>query len=115
MRGDDAVGRAVFEVGTCPVERAIATIGGKWKVSILWHLLEGTARFAELRDLLPGVSHKVLAGQLRELERDGLVARAIHPEVPPRVEYSLTPRGRTVSPVLDTLCDWGESLDEPAG
>ena len=93
----------------CPVETAIDRIGGKWKVLILWHLQErGTMRFAELRRAIGDVSQKVLSQQLRELERHGLVDRRVFPEVPPRVEYSLTPLGQTVRGPLAALCEWGE-------
>lgn len=95
----------------CPVETAMAVIGGKWKVLILWHLQErGTLRFAELRRAVEGVTQKVLSQQLRELECDGMIARRVYAEVPPRVEYSLTPLGRTLREPLAALCQWGEAL-----
>jgi len=91
----------------CPVESALDVIGGKWKVVILFRLFEGTKRFNELRRLLPNVTQRMLTNQLRELERDGLVNRTIYPQVPPKVEYSLTERGRTLKPVLAALRKWG--------
>jgi DNA-binding HxlR family transcriptional regulator len=92
----------------CPVEAALAVIGGKWKVVILYHLThEGVHRFAELRRKIPGVSERMLTQQLRELEADGVVHREVYPEVPPRVEYSLTDYGRTLRPVTDVMCEWG--------
>jgi DNA-binding HxlR family transcriptional regulator len=95
----------------CPVETAVAVIGGKWKVLILWHLQErGTLRFAELQRSVDGVTHKVLSQQLRELERDGMVARRVYAEVPPRVEYSLTALGETLRGPLAVFCEWGERL-----
>jgi DNA-binding HxlR family transcriptional regulator len=91
----------------CPVEATLDMIGGKWKGVILFRLMEGTKRFGELRKLLPKVTQRTLTQQLRELEADGLVARKIFAEVPPKVEYSLTDLGRTLKPVLVHLKDWG--------
>ncbi len=95
----------------CPVERAIDIIGGRWKAVILFCLMEKTCRFGELRRLITGVTQQMLTQQLRELETDGIVHREVYRQVPPRVEYSLTERGRTLSPILTALCDWGASLD----
>jgi DNA-binding HxlR family transcriptional regulator len=81
-------------------------IGGKWKVPILYHLQEGPRRFSELRRLLHPVTPRMLAQQLRELERDGMVRRKIFAQVPPRVEYSLTPAGKSVQPVIAAMCQW---------
>jgi DNA-binding HxlR family transcriptional regulator len=91
----------------CPVEAALDVIGGKWKIVILCWLRQGTHRFGELRRQIPGVSERMLTQQLRELERDGVVRREVYPEVPPRVEYSLTPFGETLRPVMDLLNKWG--------
>jgi len=93
----------------CGVEVTLEIIGGKWKGVILWHLTHKTLRFSQLRRRLPGVTQKMLTQQLRELERDGLVEREVFAEVPPRVEYSLTERGRTLSPLLTLMCEWGKS------
>lgn len=84
-------------------------IGGKWKVLILWALNEQTCRFGELRRSIPGVTEKVLAAQLRELEADGIVRREAHPEIPPRVEYSLTPLGISLNDALASLGAWGRA------
>ena len=92
----------------CPVEAALDIIGGKWKSIILFRLLEETRRFNELRRLLPSVTQRTLTNQLRELERDGLVHRTVHAEVPPRVEYRLTPLGMSLAPVLQALRQWAE-------
>ena len=91
----------------CPVQAAFNALKGKWKVNIIWHLSFGPKRFAQLRRLLRGVSEKVLADQLRQLEACGVVSRAVTPSKVPRVDYSLTPSGRDLMPPLQTLCSWG--------
>ncbi|WP_088310349.1 winged helix-turn-helix transcriptional regulator [Novosphingobium sp. B 225] len=98
---------AADRVIECPMEATLDLIGGKWKGVILFRLLEGTKRFGELRRLLCKITQRSLTQQLRELEADGLVARRVYAEVPPRVEYSLTPRGVTLAPVLQALMQWG--------
>lgn len=95
-----------------PVENALRVIGGKWKPLIVWHLMEGTLRFSELRRRIPGITQKMLTQQLRELEADQLVDRKVYAEVPPKVEYSLTDFGWTLEPVLDLLCAWGQTYEE---
>jgi DNA-binding HxlR family transcriptional regulator len=93
----------------CPAEAAIGVLGGRWKARVVWLLLErGTRRFGELHRGLPGVTQKVLTQQLRELEADGVVSRKVYAEVPPKVEYSLTGRGRSLKPVIDAMCKWGK-------
>ncbi len=102
-------------IGKCPIEGAMAVIGGKWKLVILWHLIEGTRRYGEIRRAIPEVSEKMLIQQLRELEGDGLIARKVYPEVPPKVEYSFTVYGETLKPVLRALVSWGTNeFREPA-
>lgn len=91
----------------CGLEAALKVVGGKWKVLILWHL-ENPARFGELKRLVNGISEKVLIQQLRELEADGIVNRKDFQEVPPRVEYSLTPFGKSLTIALSPLCNWGK-------
>lgn len=93
----------------CSVERALNLIDGKWKIVILYKLLSGTLRFNELRRLIPGVTQRMLTHQLRELEADGLITRMVYAQVPPRVEYSLSPRGRSLEPVLMALKHWGDT------
>ena len=93
----------------CPVEATLSVIGGKWKVVIRFHLTHsGTHRFAELRRKIPGVSERMLTQQLRELERDGVVHREVYPEVPPKVEYSLTKYGESLGQITKIMCDWGK-------
>lgn len=93
----------------CPVEVTLDVIGGKWKCVILWWLRDRPRRFGELKQLLPGITQKVLATQLRELEADGLVHREVYREKPPRVEYSLTSYGATLEPITDLMCEWGKN------
>lgn len=99
-----------FDCGPgCPVEAALGLIGGKWKGVALYHLLGGTLRFNELRRRLPKVTQRMLTKQLRELEADGLLLRQVYAEVPPRVEYRLSPRGRSLEPVILALKAWGDA------
>jgi DNA-binding HxlR family transcriptional regulator len=92
----------------CPVEAALDLIGGKWKSVILFRLMEGTQRFNQLQRLIPTITRRMLTLQLRELEEDQLILRTVYPEVPPRVEYSLTELGMTLKPLLIGLRQWGE-------
>ena len=91
----------------CPVEATMQLIGGKYKAVILWHLMNQTLRYSEIHKRIPSATDKMLAQQLRELERDGLINRTVYPVVPPKTEYSLTDFGRTLAPILDAMCDWG--------
>ncbi|WP_112661839.1 winged helix-turn-helix transcriptional regulator [Microvirga flavescens] len=94
---------------TCSVEATLNLIDGKWKIVILYKLLKGgTLRFNELRRLMPAVTQRMLTNQLRELEADGLLTRKVYPEVPPRVEYSLSVRGRSLEQVIMALKIWGD-------
>lgn len=91
----------------CPVETTIELIGGKYKALILWHLSESTLRFSELRKAITGATAKMLTQQLRELEAQSLVHREVYPVIPPKVEYSLTAKGKSLMPVLIAMRDWG--------
>lgn len=91
----------------CPVEITLALLGNKWKVLILRELFAGTKRFGELSRGVPGISQKMLTQQLRQMAQDNLVHRKVYAEVPPRVEYSLTEIGRSLSPILDAMHKWG--------
>jgi DNA-binding HxlR family transcriptional regulator len=100
----------------CPVEVTLDLIGGRWKPLILWHLKErGVLRHGELQRLIPTITQKMLTQQLRQLEADGLVQRTQYPEVPPRVEYSMTEYGRELQDMLDHFCAWGTAHARRAG
>lgn len=96
------------ELPICPVATTVQLIGNKWKLLILRNLLVRPWRFNELLRNLDGISQKVLTDNLRALEADGIVVRTVYPEVPPRVEYSLSPIGESLRPILDTMQAWGE-------
>ncbi|WP_079478287.1 winged helix-turn-helix transcriptional regulator [Halobacillus salinus] len=97
----------------CSIEYTLKKIGGKWKTVILWHLgVEGTHRYNELRRLLPGVAHKVLSQQLKELEEDGFINRKQYDEIPPKVEYSMTAKGKTLLPILQEMHKWGSEHNQ---
>jgi DNA-binding HxlR family transcriptional regulator len=102
-----ALGVSPQDLPVCPVETTLRLIGNKWEVLVLRDLMPGTKRFGELKQSIGGISQKVLTSKLREMEADGLVERHVFAEVPPRVEYSLTPLGRTLKPVLDAMEQWG--------
>lgn len=91
---------------SCPVDAVMSLIGGKYKAVILWQLSKGTQRFSELNRFVSKATPKMLTQQLRELERDGLVIRTVYPVVPPKVEYNLSKLGKSIVPVLDTMCEW---------
>lgn len=92
----------------CPVTATLELIGGRWKAVILYYLTTGPKRFGQIDVRIPGLSRKVLTEQLKELERDGLVNRTYYKELPPRVEYSLTEFGKSLSVVFDTMAAWAE-------
>lgn len=100
---------AAEQLPACPVETTLGLIGDKWKVLILRDLLTGTKRFSELKRSVSGVSQKVLTAQLRAMEADGLLTRTVYAEVPPRVEYALTPLGESLRPILDAMQAWGSA------
>jgi DNA-binding HxlR family transcriptional regulator len=94
------------------IEHAIRMLEGRWKLVILFHLFGGrTRRFSDLERAIPGISQKMLTQQLRHLERDGIVVRIVHPQVPPKVEYRLTEWGQSLCPALDALLGWAERRD----
>ncbi|PEL35290.1 MarR family transcriptional regulator [Bacillus toyonensis] len=91
---------------SCPVEAMVEVIGGKWKGVILYHLLDGTKRFNELKRLKPHITQRMLTLQLRELEADGIIHREVYREVPPKVEYSLTELGESLRPMILLMMEW---------
>ncbi len=95
------------ELPECPVATTVSLIGSKWKLLIIRNLLVRPWRFNELKKDLDGISQKVLTDSLRSMEEDGLVVRTVYPEVPPRVEYSLSELGMSLKPILDSMVDWG--------
>lgn len=97
------------EMPACPVATTVALIGSKWKLLIMRNLLARPWRFNELKKDLEGISQKVLTDSLRSMEADGIITRTVYPEVPPRVEYSLTELGKSLKPVLDSMQMWGEA------
>lgn len=94
----------------CPIEVSLEVIGGMWKVIIVRELRQGTQRYNQLHRALKGVTHKMLTQQLRELERDAVISRKVYPQVPPKVEYSLTSLGQSLDPLLDSMHAWGERV-----
>ena len=96
-----------MDLSECPVKVTADVISGKWKPLIIFSLRPGALRYSELRKQVPGPSHKVLTQQLRQLERDQIIRRKIYAQIPPKVEYSLTAYGRTLTPVLQSMADWG--------
>lgn len=99
----------------CPVETTLTLISDKWKVLVLRDLIPGTKRFGELKKSIGTVSQKVLTAQLREMEQSGLLIRTVYPEVPPRVEYTLTELGYSLKPILDAMWNWGEAYKARSG
>lgn len=105
MRAAARRGRGADE-GGCPAAAALEVLGRKWTGEILWTLLGGPRRFTEILARIPGLSDRVLSVRLKQLERTGIVTRRQFPEIPPRVEYALTPRGRDLAPVLEAMVRW---------
>ena len=96
------------ELPECPVATTVQLIGNKWKLLIIRNLVySGTQRFGEFLKSIPGISKKVLTDDLRALENDGLIERTVYAEVPPRVEYTLSPLGKSLKPILDAMQEWG--------
>lgn len=100
------------ELPECPVATTVTLIGSKWKLLIIRNLLSRPWRFNELKKDLDGISQKVLTDSLRSMEEDGLILRTVYPEVPPRVEYSLSSLGESLKPILDSMADWGNAYKD---
>lgn len=101
-----------MELPACPVETTLTMISDKWKVLIIRDLLTGTKRFGELKKSVTGISQKVLTANLRNMEENGLLKRKVFPEVPPRVEYTLSELGYSLSPILDAMAKWGTDFKQ---
>lgn len=99
----------------CAMDITMRYIGGKWKTVVLWYLKKDKKRFSELKKLIPNITEKMLSLQLKELEKDGIVSRKLFPEIPPRVEYGLTPFGKTLIPMLEEIAKWGRIQAEDKG
>ncbi|MDD3220306.1 MAG: helix-turn-helix domain-containing protein [Lachnospiraceae bacterium] len=100
------------EMPDCPVETTMVLVGSKWKMLIVAYLLLGTQRFMDLKRNISAITQKTLTKSLKELERDGIVRRKVYPQVPPKVEYSLTELGQSMAPIIETMCHWGEKAAE---
>ncbi len=101
--------KTIGNVEKCPVTATMAVIGGKWKVLILYLISSDINRFGKMGMMLKGISKQMLTSQLRELENDRIIERVIYPEIPPRVEYFLTMRGKSLLPVIESMKIWGET------
>ena len=99
----------------CRVEQVVDIIGKKWNLIIIWHLRSSTLRFSELQAQLCGINSKTITSHLRQLTGHGIVTRTVYPEVPPRVEYALTDRGRAIIPIIEFMLQWGDIHLQPAG
>lgn len=99
----------------CPIDATLSVIGGKWKASCVYYLLEGPKRYTALFEVLETVSSRILSKQLKELEQAGIIKREVFPESPPKVVYSVTEYGKTLAPVIKAICDWGEKDLERTG
>ncbi len=96
-------------IENCPVTATMEIIGGKWKLLIMYVISNGINRFGKMSLMLKGISKQMLTTQLRELEKDGIIERKIYAEIPPRVEYFLTPRGKSLLPIISLMKEWGQT------
>ncbi len=115
IKGEEYIFKIHDKPYHCAMDVTMDYIGGKWKTVVLWYLKNNTLRFGELKKQIPEITEKMLSIQLKGLEEDGLVKREVFPEVPLRVEYSLTEFGNTLIPVLDAIAKWGRNLGEKEG
>jgi DNA-binding HxlR family transcriptional regulator len=99
-----------YQKQTCPAETTLKAISGRWKLLILRELFTGVKRFGELQRALEGITQKMLTQQLREMEDDGIIHRQVYPQIPPKVEYSLTTLGESLKPIIAAMHEWGENL-----
>jgi len=115
IEGKEYIVRMEGQTFHCAMDITMNYIGGKWKTVVLWYLIEGKKRFSELKKIIPDITEKMLSIQLKKLEEDGLVFREVFPEVPLRVEYSLTDFGKTLIPLLEEVAKWGRDLGDSKG
>jgi DNA-binding HxlR family transcriptional regulator len=101
---------STYTITNCPVTATMSVIGGKWKLLILYLIVNDINRFGKMSMVLKDISKQMLTAQLRELEHDGIIERKIYPEIPPRVEYSLTARGKALLPIVEMMKDWGNEF-----
>ncbi len=99
----------------CALDITMHYVGGKWKTIVLWYLRNKTLRFGEIKKRIPDVTEKMLSIQLKKLEEDGLIKRKVYAEIPLRVEYSLTPFGKTLIPVVEAIAKWGRNMGDTKG
>ncbi len=98
------------DIADFPCEYTVSIIGGKWKIRIIYWLVEkGVLRYGELKKLIPNITHKMFSSQLKELEADGIIERKEYSQIPPKVEYSTSDKGRSLMPIIEMMCDWGNS------
>jgi DNA-binding HxlR family transcriptional regulator len=107
-RGNEKIYKYNEKEYKCPLEAAIDLLGGKWRSLILWHLIQEKLRFSQIQKIVPGISKKVLSEHLRVLEQNELIERTVFPEVPPKVEYNITPKGKSLAHPLDYLEKWAK-------
>jgi DNA-binding HxlR family transcriptional regulator len=93
----------------CGIAYTLKILGGRWKPAILCALRDGSIRYGDIKRKIDGISERMLVAQLKELEKDGIISRTAYPEIPPRVEYTLTPLGETMKPILQVMSDWGDA------
>lgn len=115
IKGKEFVFKIQNETFHCAMDITNKYIGGKWKTVVLWYLRNQTMRFGELKKQIPEITEKMLSIQLKSLEEDGLVKRKVYVEIPLRVEYSLTPFGKSLIPVLEAIAGWGRDLGQKKG
>jgi len=106
MLEEEKIEKKYDKANDCPIAATIDVIGGKWKPIIIWILMDDSKRFGELHKSIPGITIKVLSRQLKELETDGIINRKAYPEVPPKVEYSLSEKGRSLTGIMQQLARW---------
>jgi len=115
IKGEEYIYRIGKKEYHCAMDVTMAFIGGKWKTVVLWYLIGGKKRFGELKKRIPNITEKMLSIQLKALEEDGLVKRKVYPQVPPKVEYSLTKEGESMIPLLEAIAGWGKARAEKKG